>query len=108
MEKGNNEVRCLIRKVLLEMLANELPQRTIKYSAKVVNIEELGDLRLVHLADGSIVKPKVLIGCEAINSVVAKWLKLSKPVHTQRVANRGIGDGIQNQSILTVPRWPRS
>lgn len=88
---GNNEVRCLIRKVLLQTLANELPQGTIKYSSKVVHIEELGDLKLVRL-DGSIVKATVLIGCDGVNSVVAKWLKLSKPVHTQRAAARGIAD----------------
>lgn len=89
---GNNEVRCLIRKVLLQTLANELPQGTIKYSSKVVHIEELGDLKLVHLTDGSVVKATVLIGCDGVNSVVAKWLKLSKPVHTQRAAARGIAD----------------
>jgi len=35
---------------------------------------------------------QVLIGCDGVNSVVAKWLKLSKPVHTQRAAVRGIAE----------------
>uniref|UniRef100_A0A7C8ZLJ3 Zeaxanthin epoxidase n=1 Tax=Opuntia streptacantha TaxID=393608 RepID=A0A7C8ZLJ3_OPUST len=93
MEKGksgNHEVRCLIRKVLLETLAKDLPRGTIKYSSKVVHIEDAGCLKLVHLADGPIIKAKVLIGCDGVNSVVAKWLKLQRPIHTQRAAVRGI------------------
>lgn len=47
------------RKNLLESLARELPSGTIRYSSKVVSIEELGHVKLVHLANGSILKAKV-------------------------------------------------
>ncbi|KAF7847219.1 hypothetical protein BT93_L3182 [Corymbia citriodora subsp. variegata] len=74
-----HEIRCLQRRTMLETLANELPSSTIRYSSKVVSIEESGYLKLVHLSDGSVLKAKVLIGCDGVNSAVAKWLGFKKP-----------------------------
>ncbi|KAL3505429.1 hypothetical protein ACH5RR_035270 [Cinchona calisaya] len=87
---GKYEARCIRRKELLETLEKELPQGTIRYSSKVVSIEESGQLKLVHLADGCIIRTKVLIGCDGVNSVVAKWLGLQKPITVGRSAIRGI------------------
>ncbi|KAH7518394.1 hypothetical protein FEM48_Zijuj09G0167000 [Ziziphus jujuba var. spinosa] len=86
---GEHEVRCLRRKLLLEALANELPNGIIRYSSKVVSIEESGYFKLIHLADGNIIKTKVLIGCDGVNSVVAKWLGFKKPAFTGRSGFRG-------------------
>ncbi|XP_060667664.1 monooxygenase 2-like [Ziziphus jujuba] len=86
---GEHEVRCLKRKLLLEGLANELPNGTIRCSSKVVSIEESGYIKLIHLADGNIIKTKVLIGYDGVNSVVAKWLGFKKPAFTRRSAIRG-------------------
>ncbi|KAH7518389.1 hypothetical protein FEM48_Zijuj09G0166500 [Ziziphus jujuba var. spinosa] len=86
---GEHEVRCLKRKLLLEALANELPGGSIRFSSKVVSIEESGFFKLVHLADGNIIKTKVLIGSDGVNSVIAKWLGFKKPVFTGRSAFRG-------------------
>jgi hypothetical protein len=47
------------REFLLETLAKELPVDTIRYSSKVVSIEEDSGLELLHLADGSVIKAKV-------------------------------------------------
>ncbi|KAB1219997.1 6-hydroxynicotinate 3-monooxygenase [Morella rubra] len=152
-QQGNHEVRCVQRKLLLEALANELPSGTIRYSSKVVSIEESGFYKLVHLADGTILKTKgkplrvvslvqrritkplaqselpvapfgtlpsvpllffscilngtikprylyfidvtiwlsslVLIGCDGVNSVVARWLHFDNPAFTGRSAIRG-------------------
>ncbi|MCD9638443.1 hypothetical protein HAX54_022439 [Datura stramonium] len=83
------ESRCVRRKDLLEQLANELPQGAIRYSSKVDSIEESGPMKLVHLADGSTIRTKALIGCDGVNSVVANWLGLQKPVYSGRSAIRG-------------------
>jgi 2-polyprenyl-6-methoxyphenol hydroxylase-like FAD-dependent oxidoreductase len=59
MCSGDQEVRCVQRKKLLEALANELPSGTIRFSSKVVNVEQSGFHKLVHLADGTILRTKV-------------------------------------------------
>ncbi|XP_040363932.1 monooxygenase 2 isoform X2 [Rosa chinensis] len=65
---GDHENRCVKRKLLLEALASELPSGTIRFSSKVVSIEESGYFKLVHLADGTILKakPPVFTGRSAI------------------------------------------
>ncbi|XP_058090830.1 monooxygenase 2-like [Magnolia sinica] len=89
---GDHEVRCVRRNMLLEALERELPRGTIRFGSKVVSIEETWNLKLVHLADGSILKAKVLVGCDGVNSVVAKWLGLPKPPFPRRSAARGIAE----------------
>ncbi|KAF7143177.1 hypothetical protein RHSIM_Rhsim05G0053600 [Rhododendron simsii] len=93
--RGHHEVRCVRRKVLLEALQKELPSGTIRFSSKVVSIQEEesgGCFKLVHLANGSVVKAKVLIGCDGVNSVVSKWLGFKKPTFVGRSAIRGFAD----------------
>ncbi|PIA57797.1 hypothetical protein AQUCO_00500016v1 [Aquilegia coerulea] len=89
---GDHEIRCVRRKDLLETLARELPDGTIRFSSKVVSIDEANYLKLVHLADGSIITTKVLIGCDGLNSVVAKWLGLCKPKFSGRLGIRAVAE----------------
>ncbi|GAB4838559.1 hypothetical protein Ancab_028105 [Ancistrocladus abbreviatus] len=84
-----HEVRCLRRKLLAETLANELPSDCIRFSSKVLSIEDSGHLKVLHLADGAIIKTKVLIGGDGVNSEVAKWLGFKKPSFAPRYAIRG-------------------
>ncbi|KAG6525402.1 monooxygenase 2-like [Zingiber officinale] len=84
-----HEVRCVRRNLLVEALAGELPHGTIRYSSKVVAMEDSGESKLLHLADGSTLKAKVVIGCDGINSVVSKRLGLKQPTFSGRHAARG-------------------
>ncbi|PRQ24987.1 hypothetical protein RchiOBHm_Chr6g0278551 [Rosa chinensis] len=47
--RGDHEVRCVQRKLLLESLANELPSGTTRFSSKFVSIEESGYFKFLHL-----------------------------------------------------------
>ncbi|KAL2937047.1 Monooxygenase 3 [Bienertia sinuspersici] len=96
---GDDEVRCLKRKALLEALAKDLPSGTIRYSSKVVSIEESGFSKLVHLDNGSTLKTKVLIGCDGVNSVVTKWLGFNKPTLLGRSAIRGCAYYVDGHSF---------
>ncbi|KAK6938995.1 FAD-binding domain [Dillenia turbinata] len=89
---GDHEIHCVRRNILLETLAKELPHGTIRYNSKVVSIEESGCFKLVHLADGSILRTKVLIGCDGVNSVVANWLGLPKRAPSGRSSIRGLAE----------------
>ncbi|KAI3937037.1 hypothetical protein MKX01_015252 [Papaver californicum] len=85
---GGHEVRSVGRKLLLETLANELPHGTIRFNSKVVSIEEDGYSKLVHLADGSVIRTKVIH--MYMNSVVAKWLGLQEATFIGRARIRGL------------------
>ncbi|KAL4186811.1 hypothetical protein AMTRI_Chr09g35930 [Amborella trichopoda] len=92
---GEFETRCVRRDLLMEALVREMPNGSIKFGAKVVNIEEKHNespLYLIHLADGTIIKAKVLIGCDGVNSVVTKWLGFEKPAFVRRSASRGLAE----------------
>jgi hypothetical protein len=45
--------------LLLQALAEELPAGTIRYSSKIVSIEEDGRVKVLQLADGSVLRAKV-------------------------------------------------
>ncbi|XVF45566.1 hypothetical protein PTKIN_Ptkin02bG0216400 [Pterospermum kingtungense] len=92
MPLEGQEARCVQRNLLLEALSKELPSGTIRFSSRVVSIEESGLYKKLHLADGTILKTKVLIGCDGINSGVAKWLGFKKPVSTGSWAIRAYAD----------------
>ncbi|XP_072955964.1 monooxygenase 2-like isoform X2 [Typha angustifolia] len=105
------ELRCVKRNILLETLERELPSGTIRYSSKIVSIEEDGNVKILHLTDGSIIKTKVLIGCDGINSQVAKWLGLKKPAYTGRSATRGYRSGFlpcSERSVYWFFTWSPS
>ncbi|KAL2459962.1 FAD/NAD(P)-binding oxidoreductase family protein [Abeliophyllum distichum] len=80
------------KNVLLEILENELPRGTIRYSSKVVHVQDAGFFKSIHLSDGTILKSKVLIGCDGMHSNVAKFLGFSKPAFLSRSAIRGFID----------------
>ncbi|CAN6290642.1 unnamed protein product [Urochloa humidicola] len=110
---GPSEIRCVRRDSLLQALEEELPRGTIRYSSKIVSMEEDGDIKVLHLADGSTLRAKVLIGCDGINSVVAKWLGLAEPSYSGRMAARGLahfpdGHGLEPKFLQFIGRGFRS
>ncbi|PKA60401.1 Zeaxanthin epoxidase, chloroplastic [Apostasia shenzhenica] len=98
-QRMQHEVRAVRRNQLLEALAKELPPNTIRFSSKVVSIEEEGRLKLLHLADGSTLKTKALVGSDGVNSVVAKWLGFRNASFSGRWACRGLA-GFSKDYIL--------
>ncbi|KAK3228573.1 hypothetical protein Dsin_000454 [Dipteronia sinensis] len=82
------------RKALLEALADELPKDTIRFSSKIVSIEaqmqQGSSVAVICLSDGTVIKAKILIGCDGVHSVVARWLGLAAPVNSGRWAVRGM------------------
>lgn len=93
------------RKHLLETLAEELPPNTIRFSSKITAIQSntnnphSSSHTTVLLEDGSQIITKVLIGCEGVHSVVARWLGLSDPVHSGRTAIRGLAEYPQGHGL---------
>ncbi|KAF8404438.1 hypothetical protein HHK36_009323 [Tetracentron sinense] len=86
--------RTVHRRTLLEALVEELPIDTIRFSSKAISIEthteEGSSITILRMEDGTIIKAKVLVGCDGVHSVVAQWLGLKAPVHSGRSAVRGL------------------
>ncbi|PIA47754.1 hypothetical protein AQUCO_01400392v1 [Aquilegia coerulea] len=106
IEKGVTGPRTLHRCTLLETLAQELLVDTIRFSSKLCSIKTLknggSSVAVLSLEDGSIIKAKVVIGCDGVHSVVAQWLGLTTPIHSGRFAVRGIavypqGHGLKHE-----------
>uniref|UniRef100_A0A2N9HRJ2 FAD-binding domain-containing protein n=1 Tax=Fagus sylvatica TaxID=28930 RepID=A0A2N9HRJ2_FAGSY len=106
-------IRAIHRKALLEALAEELPEDTIRYSSKlksVVNQAEDGSsYAVIHMENGASIKAKALVGCDGVHSVVARWLGLTTPVDSGRWAVRGLaifpeGHGLNHeaQQFVTI------
>ncbi|GLJ43196.1 hypothetical protein SUGI_0896710 [Cryptomeria japonica] len=86
------ESRCIERMTLLETLAKELPERSIRFNSKIVSLhrDTLSPFTTLELADGTSVTAKIVIGCDGVYSVVARWMGLPPPKSTGRIAIRGM------------------
>ncbi|KAK9949995.1 hypothetical protein M0R45_005502 [Rubus argutus] len=86
--------RSVHRKALLEALADELPIHSIRFSSKISAIEtqqhEDSSIAIVHMENGTVIKAKVLIGCDGGHSVVSRWLGLGELVPSGRSSVRGL------------------
>ncbi|XP_031264229.1 monooxygenase 2-like [Pistacia vera] len=99
--------RPVHRKTLLEALADELPIGAIRFSSNINAIEtqspDGSPIPIIHLSDGTVIKSKILIGCDGVHSVVARSLGLGAPVDSGRSAVRGLavfpdGHGLKQEA----------
>ncbi|GMP62963.1 hypothetical protein CsSME_00024857 [Camellia sinensis var. sinensis] len=69
-------MRCLRRVDLMHALADDLPLNTIRFGCKMLSIKldpSTSD-PIMQIDDGSALHAKVVIGCDGVNSTVAKFL----------------------------------
>ncbi|KAL3700262.1 hypothetical protein R1sor_018284 [Riccia sorocarpa] len=91
---GHTETRCVERKILAQTLASVLPKGTIRFDSRVVSIareSESGPFQLA-LSNGSLVRSKILIGADGVNSVVAKWMGLAPARYAGYMGIRGLAE----------------
>ncbi|GLU05526.1 hypothetical protein SLE2022_226230 [Rubroshorea leprosula] len=89
-EDQSQEVRAVERRVLLETLADQLPPKAIRFSSKLAKIEAVKNETLLELMDGTRLLAKIVIGCDGIRSLVAKWMGFSEPKYVGHCAFRGL------------------
>ncbi|KAK1300841.1 hypothetical protein QJS10_CPB13g01102 [Acorus calamus] len=89
---GKEELRCMKRKDLIEALFNAIPREYICFGCqvKMLKTDAMTSFPELHCSDGSIIKAKILIGCDGVNSVIAKSLKLANPRFMSICATRGL------------------
>ncbi|KAK1300867.1 hypothetical protein QJS10_CPB13g01357 [Acorus calamus] len=87
-------IRAVHRKVLLQALAEELPSDAVRFSSRLESIKEQiidrSSVYTLQFEDGSTIRAKVVIGCDGVHSVVARWLGLTAPVRSGRSVVRAI------------------
>ncbi|PRQ18345.1 putative FAD-binding domain, FAD/NAD(P)-binding domain-containing protein [Rosa chinensis] len=90
-EDESQEVRAVERRILLETLANQLPQGAVRFSSKLAKIEksEDGDTSL-QLVDDTQLSAKIVIGCDGIRSPIAKWMGFPEPKYAGHCGLRGL------------------
>ncbi|KAJ0974541.1 hypothetical protein J5N97_016506 [Dioscorea zingiberensis] len=89
---GKVRMRPIHRKFLLETLAAELPSKSIRFLCKLSSVK----------SEVSEDFSTVVIGCDGVHSMVARWLGLSAPISSGRSAVRGLslypeGHGLKKQ-----------
>ncbi|KAL1143825.1 hypothetical protein V6Z11_A11G186600 [Gossypium hirsutum] len=81
------------RSDLMKTLAEELPPNTVRFGCKVVSIKvdaNTSAYSILHLHDGTMLMPRVIIGCDGVNSVVASIVGLNSSRHFSTCAIRGV------------------
>ncbi|GKV35150.1 hypothetical protein SLEP1_g43454 [Rubroshorea leprosula] len=81
IEPQSEEARCLLRSDLVTAIAEGLPHGTIRFGCQVLSVQPdpLTSYPLIQLHNGSVIKAKILIGCDGAHSVVADFLGLKPP-----------------------------
>ncbi|OIW05542.1 hypothetical protein TanjilG_23328 [Lupinus angustifolius] len=72
----NGELRCLKRSDLMKVMANSLPEGTIRTCCEVLSVEldPLTHYPRLMLTNGTILQARVVIGCDGVNSCIANMV----------------------------------
>lgn len=84
------------RTALLLALEEELPRGTIRYSSKIVSIEEDGNAKILHLSDGSTLRAKVKthgVRAVSVDRSVAEEEMVAMDAGADRVRRDQLGGG---------------
>ncbi|XP_062150393.1 monooxygenase 1-like [Alnus glutinosa] len=78
---SEGEARCVERSKLIELLVAHLPVGTIRFGCHIISIklDAHTSTPILHMHDGSIIKAKVVIGCDGSHSVIGDFLELKPP-----------------------------
>ncbi|OVA11014.1 Monooxygenase [Macleaya cordata] len=100
------ELRCLKRSDLIQSLADSLPLDTIRFGCHILEVkfDPLTSQPLLQLQDGSIIKSKVVIGCDGVNSIFSELLGLKATTLFASGGIRGFtnypsGHGFSNEFV---------
>ncbi|XP_048569993.1 monooxygenase 3 isoform X1 [Triticum urartu] len=92
-EAPGQEVRAVERGALLATMASKLPPGAISFSSRLKSIAGQGpDGTLLELQDGRRLLSKVVLGCDGVNSPIARWMGFSEPRYVGHMAFRGLAD----------------
>ncbi|EMS58478.1 3-hydroxybenzoate 6-hydroxylase 1 [Triticum urartu] len=99
-EAPGQEVRAVERGALLATMASKLPPGAISFSSRLKSIAGQGpDGTLLELQDGRRLLSKVVLGCDGVNSPIARWMGFSEPRYVGHMAFRGLADYAGGQPV---------
>lgn len=89
---GPHELCSVERKLLANALASQLPRDAIRLNSRVVSIERESNTGpfVLTLSDGCVLRTRVLLGADGVNSVVGQWMGLAKTRYVGQVGIRGV------------------
>ncbi|KAI5342450.1 hypothetical protein L3X38_010325 [Prunus dulcis] len=76
MPVGKEELRCLRRTDLVDILANSLPRNTLHLGCEVLSIklDPITSSPVLQLQGGRLLNAKVVIGCDGVNSPISNMM----------------------------------
>ncbi|XP_009361911.2 monooxygenase 1-like [Pyrus x bretschneideri] len=109
MDVGKEELRVLKRTDLISVLADNLPPNTVRFGCEVhsVKLNPGTSSPVLQLQDGTILNPKVVIGCDGVNSIVSNVMGVKAPNIFRICVIRGFTrypDGHEFGSEFTLTR----
>jgi len=110
------ESRCIERSVLLETLAKALPDGSIRFNSKLISIHKKpgSPFTTLEFTNGTSITAKIVIGCDGVHSVVARWIGLGAAKPCGRASFRGMatfsqdGHTLDKKFVLTVGKGVRA